>query len=647
MTGTLAVFGAPAVPAQTHPLQASAPAGTTPVLRLLHAEYLPDWCAQAPPPSGARGIAVRLPVILDAANSHPCATGAQWKRLTFRLPVQPNAHYAVYLIHAEPESAVYVNGNYLGAYPGFDDPSSRSWNYPLYLPLPTALLHAGGAPDELLIESRAQGSGYSQVGPVWVGDSLALNAAYARQLWLRVIGVEVVSLLVGLIGLFTLLLWLRRRHETIVGLFALSCGIWIVRNTQFFVIREYSPFYFALITDAALFWLVAVLYSLCFRIMELRSRWFERSLYLYALLITVTMWSAGPHYKPLATTIGYALLIPSGVVFQFYLTRETWRSPSVLRCLLWLAAIVSTATGGYDLLLMMNLLPWRDGYLMPYSALFYALTVGWALVDRFVKTHNQYEQLNIELEARVRQRERQLAGHYARTAHLESEQAVAAERARILRDMHDGLGLHLISALRLIDHGEPLPQPPLRAQLAAVLSDAMDELRIAIDSIKPSARDLLVMLGNLRYRLEPRLSAAGISLHWQVDDGADIARLTATQVVEVTRIVQELCTNAMKHSRASDMFLRIEGLPGERIRITVTDNGVGFDTTRELPGEGLSNIRRRAANLGAALLLHSEPGHTQTAVTLALAPGLAAAGLPPATVAPARPLADAAAELGG
>jgi signal transduction histidine kinase len=86
---------------------------------------------------------------------------------------------------------------------------------------------------------------------------------------------------------------------------------------------------------------------------------------------------------------------------------------------------------------------------LPYSALSYAVTVGWALIDRFVKSHNEYEQLNAALEARVKERETTLAVHYARAAELEREQAVAAERERILRDMHDGLGSHLISARRL------------------------------------------------------------------------------------------------------------------------------------------------------------------------------------------------------
>lgn len=71
----------------------------------------------------------------------------------------------------------------------------------------------------------------------------------------------------------------------------------------------------------------------------------------------------------------------------------------------------------------------------------------------------------------------------------------------------------------------------------------------------PTVHDLLVMLGNLRYRLEPRLHAGGISLHWNVIDTERIASLGPMEVTDITRIMQEACTNAIKHSRATDMSL--------------------------------------------------------------------------------------------
>ena len=69
-----------------------------------------------------------------------------------------------------------------------------------------------------------------------------------------------------------------------------------------------------------------------------------------------------------------------------------------------------------------------------------------------------------------------------------------------MADMHDGIGGQLISKLSLVENGEASKE-----QVAAALRECIDDLRLAIDSLEPAGDDLLPVLGNLRYRLEPRL----------------------------------------------------------------------------------------------------------------------------------------------
>ena len=584
---------------------AGGPPATEPLTR---AEYVPGYTLARPPPSTLPGMPMSLPLRLGAA---PPARGttARWVRLSFRLPETSAEHYGVYLPYASPHAAVYLNGQYIGASEEFSVPDSDTWNYPLYIRVPAVLLHRDG--NQLLIELVPHGQGITELGGVWVGSNAVLHRLYERRLWLQVIGIEVVTLLVAMMGALVAVLWVRRRGDTLFGLFALSCAIWIVRNAQFFLVHTYSLFNFAVLTDAALFWLVAVLYRLSFRILERRFARLEAGLFGYALIATAAMYLAGPMHKWLATAIAFAGLLPIGLAFQVYLTWATLRAPTALRLLLWLAAIVTSLTGAYDLALMLEWVPWPASYLMPYSALFYSLTVGWALIDRFVKTHNEYEQLNSVLEGRVEQRERALRAQYTRAAEFERERTIATERERILRDMHDGVGLHLISARRLVEKGQHS-----REEIAAVLGDAMDELRIAIDSMKPSAEDLLVMLGNLRYRLEPRLNASGISLHWDIAGAGETSRLGPIEVTEITRIVQEVCTNAIKHSRATDMSLAVRYLDPDIVDITIIDNGCGYDVAAVRPGEGIRNMRKRARTLGARLDIDSRPGETRIALRL-------------------------------
>jgi signal transduction histidine kinase len=577
-------------------------------VRLTGAEYVPGYTLAQPPPAELPGMEMRLPLSLGAAPPSR-GTKVRWVRLSFRLAPVPGETYGIYMPYSAPHAAVYLNGAFVGASEEFQVPDSDTWNYPLYLPIPGVLLHDEG--NRLLVELVPHGRGITQLGRVWVGRGAALRPLYQRRLLLQVIGIEVVTLLVGLIGSLVGVLWLRRRNDTLFGLFALSCALWAVRNAQFFVVHTYHLFYFTLITDSALFWLVAVLYMLSFRILERRFPKLEAGLFAYALIATAAMWAAGPLHRATVAAMGFAALLPIGLVYQIYLTLATLRSPTVLRQLLWLAAVATSLSGAYDLALMLEWVPWPASNLMPYSALLYAVTVGWALIDRFVRTHNEYEQLNSVLEARVRQREEALLAQYARAAELERERTIAAERDRILRDMHDGVGLHLISARRLIEKGGHSSE-----QIAAVLGDAMDELRIAIDSMKPSVHDLLVMLGNLRYRLEPRLNAVGIHLHWDIADAGEISRLGPTEVTEITRIVQEVCTNAMKHSHATDMWLAVRRPAPDTLAITITDNGCGYDVAAPETGEGMKNMRKRARKLGARLDITSRPGETRIVLTL-------------------------------
>ena len=566
-----------------------------------------------PPPPDQACVMHDVPLNLRGPRPHRPAL-ERWLRVELPAAVAAGPPAAVYLSYVSPNAAVYLNGVHLGASEGFRESASQSWNYPLLVPLPPALLRVDH--NELWVEIRDYGGESANLGALWVGPEESLYRRYERSLWLKVLGVEVVSLLVGVIGLFALLLWIRRRGDEIFGLFALSCGIWIVRNTQFFLVHTgLSSLAYEAVTDAALFWLVAVLFTLCFRIAGQRMPLIERAMYGYAAAATIAMSIAGSEYKWIVTAVFYVMIFPGSTIFITYLSRAAWRQGTTLMWLLWLAAVVTTVLGGYDFLLMADLLPWQGAYLMPYSALFFAGTVGWALMDQFILTHRKLERLNTELEARVRARESELASRYQDATELERQQAIRVERERILRDMHDGVGLQLISSIRLIEKMELTQE-----QMSELLGEAMDELRIAIDSAKPAAQDLLVMLGNLRYRIEPRMNAAGVVLAWDVGGCVGLERLLPHQVMQITRIVQEAFTNVLKHAEATRVSLGVHTTADGAIEIIIADNGRGFDPATPASGEGLANMKNRARKIGGSFEIASSPGATRLRLVVARTP---------------------------
>ncbi|MOA09899.1 Sensor histidine kinase LiaS [compost metagenome] len=128
------------------------------------------------------------------------------------------------------------------------------------------------------------------------------------------------------------------------------------------------------------------------------------------------------------------------------------------------------------------------------------------------------------------------------------------------------------------------------------------------------AGDVTGLLANLRYRLEPKLSAADIALSWDVDQIAPVKRLDATGMRHLQFMVFEALSNVLQHAHASQ--LRIEAKAhGHIVVIRIVDNGVGFDTARPMR-KGLLTLHERARTIRAALAVHSRAGQTEVEITL-------------------------------
>jgi signal transduction histidine kinase len=137
-----------------------------------------------------------------------------------------------------------------------------------------------------------------------------------------------------------------------------------------------------------------------------------------------------------------------------------------------------------------------------------------------------------------------------------------------------------------------------KAEIAAELREALDTLRLTIDSLEPSDNDLLTLLGNLRYRLAGRLKRQGIALDWQVHDVPQLDSLTPQNVLHILRILQEALTNVLKHAHAHRIAVET-GIIGPEVFIRISDDGRGFAGDRQ--GRGLANMQMRAQALGGRL----------------------------------------------
>jgi signal transduction histidine kinase len=177
-----------------------------------------------------------------------------------------------------------------------------------------------------------------------------------------------------------------------------------------------------------------------------------------------------------------------------------------------------------------------------------------------------------------------------------------AERARILGDLHDGLGPVLVGmGLRVRAELRRQPSPLLEA-LAGELATCRGELRRIVSGLTPSVLedgDLATALRALVGSFDG--NGPAVSLDLGIDDAVppDVA-------VAVYRSVAEGVTNALRHARAERVTVTVHGAPGSGVLVEVGDDGVGGPIVW---GVGLSSLRRRAEGLGGILdVAAGEPG---------------------------------------
>ena len=232
--------------------------------------------------------------------------------------------------------------------------------------------------------------------------------------------------------------------------------------------------------------------------------------------------------------------------------------------------------------------------------------------------------LNNLLETRLKSREAELAEAYIRERELIDRQARSEERRRLMRDMHDGVGGQLVGLLLEVRRGAVDNN-----RMAEGLQVAMDEIRLMIDSVDASVTTLETMLSVFENRVRPRVEGAGITFAWNAEMSAP-ADLSPDHVLQLFRIMQEAVTNAMKHSRATQISVSVTATPDNCLSICISDDGAGLTAENrnqiDSGGHGLGNMRSRARAIGGHIEWHdASPGtRVQLSVPLSLSQPIAA-----------------------
>ncbi|MEW6514023.1 MAG: CHASE3 domain-containing protein [Pseudomonadota bacterium] len=256
------------------------------------------------------------------------------------------------------------------------------------------------------------------------------------------------------------------------------------------------------------------------------------------------------------------------------------------------------------------------------ASFFIVLAIYWLLRERKLRLslEARLRQANADLESKVEQRTAALAEARDRIEKfaLEQELGIERERRRVAREVHDQLG-QIFTALKLIVQSLPLDAfpPGQEAALHQALDMGIASARKITADLRPPLLDDLGLAAALEH-FGKEIARSG-KLDCQVTL-TDHDSLCDDQSLGLFRIVQEAVTNTLRHAAAS--LVVITGRrDGRRYRLTIADNGRGFDPASVRPGAmGLVNMRERAALMrGTCEIARRPEGGIQIVIELPLA----------------------------
>lgn len=515
---------------------------------------------------------------------------------------------------------VLVNGGIVQHWGSLGDPLFDAAKHPVMAVVPAALLHPDRE-NELRIDVTIQPQRLGGLSVLRYGPQDEIETMYDTNRRWREIAMLVFA--VGLLGMgvFTGVLWVRQRLP-MYGWFSLGALLGMLRIID----RAWA--------DVPVPWpwlgaLAAVCYmahmALMCRFSVLATGPAPRSLdrsvdaaILASAALTVLSFALR---KPLWLTLGICTIVPMALACLWTVASRAWAGAGAGAWLLAAALAASIAAGLHDLLVvrLSNASGLRSTYLQ-HAMFAFVPIMGWLIAERYSRTAANFHALNADLSRRVDEREQQLRAAFDVLREQQHHQAISNERQRIMREIHDGVGSQLVALLNMVARPGAEPQA-LREHVQL----ALDEMRMAVDSLQPANDDLATVLATLRYRLQPRLEAAGIGVVWDVAELPELRELSPNVVMHVQRILLEAFTNVLKHARATRIIVRARLCDdGAAVTLQIADDGIGLrgnpaatSAGRRRGGRGLDNMRSRAAAIGARFHI-DQAAEGGTCITLAL-----------------------------
>jgi NarL family two-component system sensor histidine kinase LiaS len=194
---------------------------------------------------------------------------------------------------------------------------------------------------------------------------------------------------------------------------------------------------------------------------------------------------------------------------------------------------------------------------------------------------------------------------------LRQNLAASEERNRLARDLHDtvkqrAFALSMqIAATQALMETSPTAATTRLAEAEKLAHQIQQELVTIIDELRPQSSTAKTLPATMRETLNDWSRQTNIPTEFRADG---VPSLPETAQAEWLRILQEALSNIARHSGAKTVAVQIHSTDNGHVRMTIRDNGRGFDPAQRNGGMGLRNMRERAEALpGGQFTLTSSP----------------------------------------
>lgn len=521
---------------------------------------------------------------------------------------------AIYIPRIGNTFVVKVNGRELesfGTLPpnAFDDAATKPY---LFL-VPADWL---SQPTAIDITIGVLGGRRGGLDAVTVGLPGEVKPLYEWEYLLEVNARTVLVVVTVVLGILALLLAIRQREVTYLY-YALAEICWAIVTARLMNTSSPLPWpIWQLCYEAAFVLAIPLQCKFCLIVVDRDRgwpRWFTTALLILGLPLIVLHGVFGEKW---IVQMAIALWLLNSVVMASQVLIGTWNSSRLEHTVLKVAVLVVVASAIRDAAhhALTNLYHLTSFTRFAWTG--FGITFAWVITERMRHASSALASMNETLSRQLAIRSNELAEIHARVRASDVEQGALLERQRLTRDLHDGLGGHLVGVLRMAK----LPTAT-KEDITKQLHLAVDQLKITVDALQETDGDIPSLLGAVRYRLSRRLDAAGIDLVWNVDHLPPMENWGVRQSYELQMILFEVFTNMIVHSGANQAVLVARPLPGmgkAMIEIDIADNGKGFDSDHAAGtgGRGLANMKARADTLGAKLSISSRTGETKVSILL-------------------------------